>query len=272
MGAVPAFAQNVARLAVLRYAQERGHTMITERIVEAATATLCPHHQRGPIAGTMADAPPPSPQSDGVQWSQTALDALDAVSDTSVRDHSRLRAEKKARRAGSAVVHSGHVDVAGACDDAGPLQWDAAALARLMRAPAGPLRELTRQRVELFARRRQVNRITLDIVEAKYAEWAAGSAKQKRSLPWDSAALERVRRIPDMVRGMAVREIERCARELGHDRVTAEAIEKARCSWARNCSFHSEIHPGQYAGTERPPRESGHAPMAAQAVSAIDHE
>ena len=209
MAAVPAFAQNVARLAVLRYAQERGHTVITERIVEAATATLCPHRARTP---------------------------------------------------------------AGACNNEGQLHWEAAALARLMRVPAGPLRELTRQRVELFARRRHAIRITLDIVEAKYAEWAAGSAKQRRTLPWDSVALERVNRVPGVVRGMVVKEIERCARDLGHDRVTVEAIERARCTWAQNSSFHSEMHPGQYAGSQRIAGESGDTPAAAEPAPAIDDE
>lgn len=272
MAAVPAFAQNVARLAVLRYAQERGHTMITERIVEAATATLCPHRARTPAANMSADAPPSSSQSDGVRWSRSALDALNAVSDLSVRDHLRLRAEKKARRLRSRVVRLSHLQGGNVCDNERQLQWEAAALARLMRVPAGPLRELVRQRVELFALRRHAAQITLDLVEAKYAEWAAGSAKQERTLPWDSAALERVNRIPDVVRGMVMKEIERCARDLGHARVTAEAIDKARCTWAENCSFHSEMHPGQYGGSQCPAGESEDTAAKAKPGPAIDDE
>lgn len=42
MQRVPSFVQNMARMAILRYAQERGHTVITERIVEEATAALMP--------------------------------------------------------------------------------------------------------------------------------------------------------------------------------------------------------------------------------------
>ncbi|NNE62844.1 MAG: universal stress protein, partial [Gammaproteobacteria bacterium] len=38
----PSFVQNMARMAILRYAQERGHTVITESIVEQATASLMP--------------------------------------------------------------------------------------------------------------------------------------------------------------------------------------------------------------------------------------
>lgn len=272
MTSVPAFAQNVARLAVLRYAQERGHTLITKRIVEAATATLCPHHQRTPGPGTAAVVARLPPRADGVRWSREALDALNAVNDPSARDHLRLCAEKKARRARSPVVDPGHVDVAGSGEKAGQLQWDAAALARLMHAPAGPLRELTRQRIELFARRRQARRITVEIVEAKYAEWAAGSAKQTRTLPWEPAALERIKRIPDFVRGMVVREVERCARELGRDRVTPEVIDKARSSWARNRSFHSETQPGQYAGMPCPAQGAAPPSLAADRAPVIDDE
>lgn len=46
MERVPEFARKMARMAILQYAQERGHTVITEKIVDAATATLCPGHVR----------------------------------------------------------------------------------------------------------------------------------------------------------------------------------------------------------------------------------
>ncbi|MCC6193488.1 MAG: universal stress protein, partial [Burkholderiales bacterium] len=39
---VPEFARRMARMAILQFAQERGHTVITERMVEEATAALCP--------------------------------------------------------------------------------------------------------------------------------------------------------------------------------------------------------------------------------------
>lgn len=51
---VPEFARRMARMAILQFAQERGHTVITERIVEDATAMLCPGRARtggGPLAG-----------------------------------------------------------------------------------------------------------------------------------------------------------------------------------------------------------------------------
>jgi nucleotide-binding universal stress UspA family protein len=46
---VPSFVRPMARMAILRYAQEKGHTVITESIVEAATAELMPGHAESAI-------------------------------------------------------------------------------------------------------------------------------------------------------------------------------------------------------------------------------
>lgn len=46
MERVPEFARSMARMAILQYAQERGHTVITDKIVDQATAVLCPGHTR----------------------------------------------------------------------------------------------------------------------------------------------------------------------------------------------------------------------------------
>ena len=44
MERVPSFVRNMARMAIMRYAQQHGHTVITQRIVEEATAQLMPSH------------------------------------------------------------------------------------------------------------------------------------------------------------------------------------------------------------------------------------
>ncbi len=46
MERVPEFARKMARMAILQFARERGHTVITERIVDDATEVLCPGHTR----------------------------------------------------------------------------------------------------------------------------------------------------------------------------------------------------------------------------------
>jgi nucleotide-binding universal stress UspA family protein len=377
MAHVPAFVRNMARMAILRYAQERGHTVITERIVDVATAALCPGHAREAMAeivaahekGELGDG---KTQDDAMAWTESAATTLNSVDDLSVRENIQRRAEKKARQIGSRTVEKEHVEFflssstselrtkdsgLGAStsgrrtQDSGlsleelrpsssapsaELHWQAAALARLMQVPEGFMRDasrkyvedyaceqsladitldvaeaglerardrmehtlaekpagettaggcpfghaagkqsaaaddaitwqpaadermqtvpegfmrsLTRQRVEAFARRKGVKTVTLELLEEKYAEWGAGSEKQRLELPWDDAAWGRVQRIPGFVRGMVIKEMERCAQELGMDTVTTEVLAKARDTWSSKGTFHSDANPGQYSG------------------------
>ena len=128
----------------------------------------------------------------------------------------------------------------------GTIQYSPDAEKRLARVPEGFMRDMTRQRVEAFARRNGVETITPDLIERKYAEWGKGSAKQKQRLEWDDAATERIARIPDFVRGMVMLEIERCAREAGSNVVTEEVIDAASGSWEKLGAFHSGNTPEQY--------------------------
>ncbi len=114
------------------------------------------------------------------------------------------------------------------------------------RVPDGFMRAMTRKRVEAFAGRNGIATVTPALVEEKYAEWSAGSARQTMDLPWDEAALARIGRIPDFVRGMVVVEVERCAREMGRDAVTEEVIARARGMWEGSGLFHSESDPELY--------------------------
>ncbi|MCC7487291.1 MAG: universal stress protein [Burkholderiales bacterium] len=54
MARVPEIARKMARMAILQYARERGHTVITESVIDEATALLCPGHARA--AGAAADS------------------------------------------------------------------------------------------------------------------------------------------------------------------------------------------------------------------------
>jgi hypothetical protein len=64
-------------------------------------------------------------------------------------------------------------------------------------------------------------------------------------MDWDEEALQR---IPYFVRGMVSKEIERCAREMGLDRVNKDAMQRANETWMGNAGFHSESNPDQYKG------------------------
>jgi hypothetical protein len=126
------------------------------------------------------------------------------------------------------------------------LQWTDAAERRLQQVPEGFIRDLSRQRLAAFAKHKGVNQITPELINEKYAQWASGSNKLQMQLEWDPAAVERIQRIPGFVRGMVIKEVERCARENGVGTVTADVIAKAMASWEHLSAFHSENHPGLY--------------------------
>jgi hypothetical protein len=270
---VPVHALNMVRMAILRFAQERGHTVVTESIVDEATAQLCPANARGVMAEIVAahdsgELGKDQAAMDEMEWTGSALELLQSVTEPSVRDSIQRRAEKKARRGHMERVEDEHVIdflpkqetvLAGGCpfahrsqtelpaEDAG-VTWDSAAMQRLQRVPQGFTRTLTQQRVEVFARRRGASVITAELLEEKYAEWAAGSAKESAHLRWADSAWQRIQQIPEFVRGMVIKEMEHCAQQLGVNTVTTDVMAHARESWSDTGIFHSESAPMQYMG------------------------
>lgn len=174
MKAVPSFVSSMARMAILRYAQEKGHTVITERIVEEATEKLMPHRAEEAMqrivdahdAGELRAA-----KQDGPHWSDEASALLASIEDESTRANVAKRAEKKARQQDRQTVLP--ADVASFLEpaaDARPLHWTAPALARLTQVPAGMMRDAVKMRVEDYARREDLTEITLHITEIGLAE------------------------------------------------------------------------------------------------------
>ena len=164
---VPGFVRPMARMAILRYAQEHGHTVITEKIVHEATDSLCPSHARRALAEVVEahDATTPT-------WSSEAATLLKAIADPAVRENIARRAEKKARVEKCAVVGTEHVTpflaTAQTKDHAVPA-WTLEALARLERVPAGFMRDASREHVEAYASEQAASVITLAVVEAGLA-------------------------------------------------------------------------------------------------------
>ena len=184
MSNIPSFVKNMARTAILRYAQEQGHTVITARIVEEATARLRPGHaenamteivqahDNGELKRSVTERP--------MLWSGEAEALLDTIEDLSLRNNLKMRAEKKARADGTNTVAHQHLaafldgpDAAG--KPAGPPHWQAAALARLMQAPEGFMRETSRQRIEEYTRSIGATEVTPEIA-------AAGLAKARKAM------------------------------------------------------------------------------------------
>lgn len=94
---VPEIAREMARLAVLRFAEERGHTLITAALVDDATRTLCPHRR------TRTAEPA------RLEWAEDATILLQQIPDSPTRTATRLRSEKNARCKGALKVLPEHV-------------------------------------------------------------------------------------------------------------------------------------------------------------------
>ncbi len=149
---VPETARKMVRMAILRLAQESGHTVITTSLIEEATNRFCP--DRGGSAGDVK----------AMGWSDAAKAMLDKNGDPSVSASIRLSAEKRARRENSAVVEIAHVQpfIEGGAAPA-PV-WDAAALARLSRVPE-MVRSSVRRRIEAHAVEAGEGRISITLAE-----------------------------------------------------------------------------------------------------------
>ncbi len=120
----------------------------------------------------------------------------------------------------------------------GPVAWTREATERLDRVPEGPMRELTRQRVEAMVRRYGGSTVTVELVESKYGQWRDSGPPQTPTLRWSEQATERVNRIPSFVRGPVVEAIERYAVSRGTARVTSEIVDESKCHWKVAGHFH----------------------------------
>lgn len=183
MTRVPSFVRSMAKMAILRYAQDRGHTVITESIVEEATAQLMPGYAEKAM-GELVDAYDNGDLKkkpaglEVIRWSDTATKALLSVTDLSLRGNLSMRAEKKARAAGSLVVEVEHIlafieaqSQSETKEESKPiLEWQASALARLMRVPQGFMRDKSKQRIEDYAIVEGLSSITMQVAEAGLAD------------------------------------------------------------------------------------------------------
>ncbi len=211
-------------------------------------------------------------------WSEEAIERINRVPVGFMRDTSKTRVEAYAKEQGcteisleickagltearKAMMQSmqsggGMPDMAAMMGKGKPAEqktdfdakpvWTEEAEQRIESVPEGFMRQLTRQRIESFAGRKGVIRIDNALIDAKYAEWGEGSARQNMTMEWENDALSRIERIPGFVRSMVIKEVERCAHEMGATSVGLEALSKASSAWEQGGTFHSEAHPDQY--------------------------
>ncbi|HEC05336.1 MAG TPA: universal stress protein UspA [Thiolapillus brandeum] len=306
MERVPSFVRSMARMAILRYAQEKGHTVITESIVEEATAQLMPGHA-GEAMEEIVSAydrgelrrKPDAPQV--MRWSDEATALLLSIRDLSLRGNLSMRAEKKARTENSPTVEAVHLqtflhdDMPGGgfqpgtmaatqapateqADGSQELQWQAAALARLMRVPEGFMRDSSRQRIEDYARKLGLAEVSLETAEAGLAEarkameaqMGAGSTAEKadgasacpfggmmqsgsparsvqedsQELPWDTEAEVLLNNVPPgFCRDMTRKAAQGIAARNGRKKIDASFIQEVLQTFQSGSEQNSETMP-----------------------------
>jgi len=203
-------------------------------------------------------------------WGAEAMARIGRVPEGFMRDASKVRIEDYARREGFAEITLGVCEAglaearcammqamqAGEAEPAmesatevktAAPEWSEEAESKLVRdAPEGFARDLTRQRIEAFARRKGLRLIDIGLMEEKYAQWGEMSSTLYAELEWEPATFERIQCIPDFVRPMVAREIERYAREVGASTVTQGILNKVSEAWSRQGLFNSDDHPIRY--------------------------
>jgi len=99
------------------------------------------------------------------------------------------------------------------------LAWTADAKERLERLPAF-VKPMVQSSIEAYARKQGYTTITLQVMD--------DSKSESNDVAWSPEAEKRLENIPDFIRPMARREIERLAKERGAATVTAQVMDEAK--------------------------------------------
>ncbi len=179
MSHIPPFVQNMARAAILRYAQAEGHTVITASIVEEATKNMCPAGMKNlddlvdaateaKNAKSIRKIKTPAAGAFNMQWSAEADDMLQQVSDVTLRHNTKMRAEKRALTEKSTLVEVEHI----------------------LPFVINPSVKNQEQQKEKTASKCPFASMDASMVEMS-------SQSDEIDLPWDKNALERLKQIPE---------------------------------------------------------------------------
>ncbi len=216
---IPPFVQNMARAAILRYAQGEGHTVITASIVEEATKNMCPAGMKNldnlvdaaTEAKNVRKTKTPPAGAFNMQWSAEADEMLQQVSDTTLRHNTKMRAEKRALTEKSSVVETDHIlpfvinptvkkqkeekksskcpfasmgDMSSmtAQSDTIDYPWEKEALERLKQIPEGTSRDMTRKATNAIAQQQSIESISLDFLEQILSIFNSGSKDASKKI------------------------------------------------------------------------------------------
>ena len=268
MAAVPAGARGLARTAVLRWAMERGHSVVSSGNVADALDELMPFaRQMRRIAETAAAVD----EAERAMVDEPPLEEARAVCRTcgyAARSDTPQRcpvcggdaaAFERLDTAAIRAAAAGEGDAAETAFDGAKLGWTVEARRLLQQLPAGYLRRRVKAIVEKNARTRRLPAITADVAEPFVTpeldalDGSAGPHRaplgveghtgpqvdQRRRLPWSAEADDRIERIPaGFLRNLASEQVERLAIALGAPQVgllhVEAGIAEARARMQRN--------------------------------------
>jgi nucleotide-binding universal stress UspA family protein len=158
MERVPEMARKMVRTTILRFAHQRGHTLVTAALIDEATERFCPANRGGK---TRAEAE--------FGWSEAATQMMGGIGNSAAAAGVRLSAEKRARRAGAAMVGVDHVRPFLDAHAVAAPRWTAAALARIAQVPE-MVRPAVRRRAEAAALEAGSVEVTSEALEASIAD------------------------------------------------------------------------------------------------------
>jgi len=102
-------------------------------------------------------------------------------------------------------------------------EWTPDALDRLDKTPSF-IRPMIKGGIEAYARKQGFKKITLQVMD--------DSKNAPTGIPWSPAAEKRLENIPDFIRPMARKEVERIAQEQGVTQVTEAMMDEAKTKFA----------------------------------------
>ncbi len=245
MEMVPGFVRGVATTSILRWAMERGHSVITESVINSAMGDLLPA-DAAQAMGYVAEAV--ALEGDNLHQGQTYLcpdcgyaarDFQPVVCPVCTADGSVFQKINREVLESLGSLETGAIEVE-EHPDGYKLEWTLEAKNVMAKVPKGYERRRSKARVEKTARVRGIHRITqefaIDMVEQDMAETSYLSDKGERlvvdleknagpddltprpredsPLPWTDAAWKRICRVPGgFMRNMTRERVEGFAAE-----------------------------------------------------------
>lgn len=174
MDRVPGFVRNMAEKAIVKYAIDSGHTVVTDSMVDLALADLMPHG--GATTAATADASPGNMPDATLRWDNDAKALIKRVPEGFMREMVTRASEKLARE-----LDTGRVTVAivrkkyegwgaGSARVEMQLDWDADARERIAKAPDF-VRGMVIREVEGRANREGLKSVSLEYFEGVRRGW-----------------------------------------------------------------------------------------------------